>query len=153
MESSNGPTQQDSKGIQVGISPVTTMDDFNRLVPEVMPHIEKALSYTPECSVESTLQRIADGYAVLWVISNSYGKHKGVVVTEIKRYPNFDVAVGHLCGGEDIDEWIHLLSEIEDWAKRQGCRRFEIQGRKGWAKKLPSDYKTDAVVYAKEFLQ
>ena len=135
------------------IQPIYTQDDFNQVVPDIMPHLNKALSYTPECSVESILERIMQGTSLLWVVTTPYGQHKGVVVTQIKRFPNYDVAIGHLCGGEDIDDWIHLLSDIEEWAQQAGCRKFEIQGRKGWAKKLPSDYKSEAVIYTKEFIQ
>lgn len=50
--------------------------------------------------------------------------------------------------GEAPREWVHLIDELEDWARTQGCTRLEIWARKGWAKML-QDYKLSHVLLEK----
>jgi len=40
------------------------------------------------------------------------------------------------CGGRGVDEWLHLISKIEDFARAEGCQSMAIMGRAGWHRKL-----------------
>lgn len=44
------------------------------------------------------------------------------------------------CGGRAREKWLPLLSEVESFAKAEGCQSMRIYGRKGWARVFP-DYK------------
>lgn len=39
-------------------------------------------------------------------------------------------------GGMDLDEWLHYLTSIEQWAKSIGCSHSVVIGRPGWEKKI-----------------
>ena len=51
-------------------------------------------------------------------------------------------------GGEKMSNWLHLKSQIEDYAKREGCVRVIVEGRPGWARVLP-DYEVVGVTLEK----
>ena len=54
-------------------------------------------------------------------------------------------------GGVGIDKWLHLLDEIEDWAKYMRCQAVEMFCRKGFIKKLQeNNYKQIYVVLGKK---
>ena len=45
--------------------------------------------------------------------------------------------------GSNIGQWLHLLEEVEAYAKSQGCRKVMWEGRKGWIRLL-ADYEVSA---------
>lgn len=55
------------------------------------------------------------------------------------------------CVGDASKSWVHLIAEVEAYARRNGCIRMELSARKGWAKRLP-DYRIDHVFLEKELV-
>ena len=51
-------------------------------------------------------------------------------------------------GGGFMGEWLHLLEEVENYARSQGCRKVMWEGRKGWIRLL-ADYDVTAWVMEK----
>ena len=37
-----------------------------------------------------------------------------------------------------LDEVLSLIPDLEDFAREHGCKAIRMQGRKGWARVLPS---------------
>lgn len=86
------------------------------------------------------MREIAMGKMTLWVAEDE--KVRGLAITEFIKYPRAKVCVVVCCTGTKLKEWLHYLSEIEAWAKSQGCNRIRPICRKGWAKLLAKmDYK------------
>ena len=87
-------------------------------------------------SVPGMLQRFATKDWILWIVWD--GSVRAVLATELYH----DIS-GMLCctirfaTGKGAAGWTHLLSEIEDWARANGCQRLDMLARKGWAKHLP----------------
>jgi hypothetical protein len=52
-------------------------------------------------------------------------------------------------GGRARSEWLHMLRELEAYARAEGCASMRIVGRKGWMRELP-DYALRAVILEKE---
>lgn len=52
------------------------------------------------------------------------------------------------CGGRERDRWLSLKSNIEQFAKDEGCQYVRIYGRKGWNRALP-DYELMQTVLEK----
>jgi hypothetical protein len=51
-------------------------------------------------------------------------------------------------------KWQHLISEIEDFAKENGCKMMELIARPGWQRVLKIfDYKRTHVVLEKQIKQ
>ena len=65
---------------------------------------------------------------------------KGAMVTQIITYPTGLKAMALLLVGGTMNKWLHLLPQVEAWAKTEGCEISELpRGRKGWVKML-KDY-------------
>lgn len=99
-------------------------------------------------SVPGMLERFAKGEWILWIVWD--GSVRAIVGTELYR----DVSGMKCCmirfaTGRQAATWTHLLREIEDWARGEGCQRLDMIARKGWARHLP-DYKMTHVVLEKE---
>jgi len=71
----------------------------------------------------------------LWAIRTD-NRTVGAVVTEV-----YDTAAGLTCGlpivsGENMAGWLNLLSVVAQWARENGCKRLEGNGRAGWERVL-----------------
>ena len=65
---------------------------------------------------------------------------EGAMVTQIVTYPTGIKVMALLLVGGTMSKWLHLLPQVEAWAKAQGCEVSELpRGRKGWVKML-KDY-------------
>ena len=124
------------------IEPTATAfwDEWRRL----RHHILAALEHAGDTHTEhDILDLLRNDQAQFWPADNS------AMVTEIVGYPNGSHCRIWLAGG-NYDELRELERDrLIPWARQRGCRRIELVGRKGWARRL-KDYKEVAVVMAKE---
>jgi len=131
------------------VTRVTTIDELVSNKDKVLHYLNKVLVKAPEVTVESVLTSIQKGDSQLWLITEE--DVVGIVVTNLVTYPTTKRLLIHLCGGQNIRDWIALyMQTIEEWSKSKGLDGIEIQGRKGWLKLLP-DYSCDRVLMIKEF--
>lgn len=73
-----------------------------------------------------------------------------LAITEIVAYPRIAVCKLLACTGEDAARWVNLLTQIEAWAKAQGCAAMEPICRPGWERHLkPKGYRKTHVVLEK----
>ena len=71
----------------------------------------------------------------LWLLKGESIRAAGV--TEFRHYPTgLRTLNALLIGGSDMRDWVHLWSEVEAWAKHQGCTKVELSGRRGWSRVL-----------------
>jgi hypothetical protein len=112
---------------------------------ERTPLIESALEYGGGTHTVYDIARgVLEGQFQLWVAPNS------VAVTEIVQHPQQKECTVFLCAGV-IAEIEAVRPAIEDWAKKHGCARIVLTGRKGWERVLgASGYKPQWFVLAKE---
>ena len=59
------------------------------------------------------------------------------------------VCIITVCGGSNMKRWLPLIEEIEAYARREGCTRVRIFGRKGWGKVLEG-YQEKHIIMDKE---
>jgi hypothetical protein len=88
----------------------------------------------------------------LWVAGEDGGPISAVAVTKLQQLESgVKQASITLLGGEDesLGGLLKLRNELEAWAKVEGCNRFRVYGRRGWAKRLP-DYQLKICVLTKE---
>ena len=86
----------------------------------------------------------------LWV---KIGKEaKGAFVTKIARYPQKNLLVVILLGGDEFQEWRDEADAVLNaFGKQHNCEYVELFGRKGWGKMLKDiDYKEVTRLFAKE---
>lgn len=104
--------------------------------PYLVGFVDDAVMATASVqSVERIREKIDARDMQLWAIRVD-GKTAGAVVTEI-----YDTAAGKTCGvpylgGVGMNDWLHLLDQIEAWAKANGCVRSESVCRPGWERVL-----------------
>lgn len=87
---------------------------------------------------------VVSGKMQLWAAE------KGCVVTEIIVYPNKKVLHIFLAGGK-LEQITDMQSDVEKWAKAQGCIEMSLAGRLGWKKALKSlGWEEKSVILQKE---
>ncbi|MBT7943453.1 MAG: hypothetical protein HN719_08870 [Alphaproteobacteria bacterium] len=124
------------------IEPIATSfwAEWRRLRHHILAALEHAGGTHSE---DDVLDLLRAGQAQFWPAANS------AMVTEIVGYPQGSHCRIWLAGGE-YDELRALERDmVIPWASSMGCRRIELVGRKGWARRL-TDYNEVARVLAKE---
>jgi hypothetical protein len=115
-----------------------------RAIVEVFPTIKGWLEGLAErsggrWSVSGLLQKFVAGDWQLWMVWD--GKPRAIVGTELYlEMTGMKCCMIRFCTGSGAPEWQHLLGNIEDWARLEGCSYLDMLARKGWAKHLP-EYK------------
>ena len=124
------------------IEPIATLfwAEWRRLRHHILAALEHAGGTHSE---DDVLDLLRADQAQFWPAANS------AMVTEIVGYPQGSHCRIWLAGGE-YDELRALERDmVIPWASSMGCRRIELVGRKGWARRL-TDYNEVARVLAKE---
>lgn len=78
--------------------------------------------------------------AQLWRLGNLWA------ITEVMQGKQFRVIHIVAMAGEYSQS---LVTEIENWAVLNGCKKSYFTGRKGWQKRV-LDYKLDSITMSKE---
>lgn len=120
-----------------------------RVLPHVIGRLQAVVDRSGErYTVASLAELVMRGEFQLWVIGDE--QIRGVVLTELFFAPSGKkVASIRAATGDAAEGWLHLLPELEQWAKSEGCHVVEAIARKGWARRL-TDYKLTHVVLEKE---
>ena len=115
--------------------------------PHARQYVMEAVRYEdPEYSELDIVNFLMSGVLTLFVMEGE--KIAGAVVVSIHEYPMTKRCRIRWCGGEDMDDWIALIADVETWAAQQGCSSVRISGRKGWERVLP-DYAHAGVILVK----
>ena len=108
-------------------------------VDEVWPHVRhllKAACRRTELNAFADIEAdILSGRSLLW-LAWSGNAIEAVAATILINSDTAKVCVITVCGGRGMRRWLPLLGEIEAYAKREGCARMRIFGRKGWLRVL-----------------
>lgn len=91
-------------------------------------------------TVESTIDSLQKDLAQLWLAWDEEKKEaQAVAITQLVFYPSGMKVADFIIGtGKNKGMWKHLMTEMEDWAKAEGCGLIQLYCRKGWARELPS---------------
>lgn len=116
--------------------------------PGVAHLIERAVLRTGLSSFGEIEADVLAARALLW-LAYSDGKTEAAVVTQITKNDCGKVCTIVACGGKVARRWVHLTSEIESYAKAEGCGIVRIFGRKGWARLMPA-YKATHVILERQ---
>lgn len=114
--------------------------EFERVWPFLEPAVERTGgAYDKACvwkAIESQKAQLWPGI-------------KSAVVTEVISYPTGLKSLTQWLAGGDLDELIKIEKVLEKFARKQGCVRVEIIGRKGWKRALDG-YRETGIVLAKD---
>jgi hypothetical protein len=95
--------------------------------------LQNALAYGGDThTVDDVLAQIEIGEARAWL------EEDALIITEIQQYPRSKVIHFWLATGER-DAVIVLSRTVLEWARKQGCDRATLAGRKGWLRVLADE--------------
>lgn len=86
---------------------------------------------------------VLSGRALLWLVNGD--GIECAAVTRLDLTERSKVCTILACGGRGRVRWLHLLNQIEQYAKAEGCTSTRLYGRKGWKRAL-SDYQEIGIV-------
>jgi len=119
--------------------------------PLVEEYLNTALEYSlGEYSIDDIKNACISKNMQLWV---KIGKQaKGAFVTKIAKYPQKNLLIVILLGGDEFQEWRDEADALLNaFGKQNNCEYVELFGRKGWGKMLKDiDYKEVTRLFAKE---
>ena len=129
-------------------------------VPQVWNLLQAEIASIAERShgrltVDSIRQAVMEpdmdgGYRMLaWVAVDENGALLAIAIGGIETFPAAKMFRLYGVSGRERRRWLPLLSEIENWARGQGCTHAILWARKGYARDLP-DYRLEHVELVKE---
>ena len=153
MQTQPAPTEPSPSPFSAGEQPPQLVAIPPEHLGEVFPMVRELLEKVAErsegrYSVPGMLERFARPE---WILCLAWdGSVRAIVGSELYR----DVSGMQCCmirfaTGRGAAGWTHLLAEIEDYARANGCQRLDMLARKGWAKHLP-DYRMTHVALEKD---
>ena len=118
----------------------------------VEEYLNAALKYgLGEYSIEDIKKSCKSKNMQLWVKFNKEGV-QGAFVTKIAKYPQKNLLIVILLGGDRFPEWRDEADALLNaFGKEHNCEYIELFGRKGWKKMLADiDYNEITRLFAKE---
>lgn len=108
-------------------------------VHEFWPHIKdrlhRAVERAQASDWENDVDRIMSGDALVWI---AWDQHQiaAVATTELVNFNGIKHCYITGCGGEKNENWLHLIGELEKFAKDEGCKSIRTLGRLGFRRVL-----------------
>lgn len=95
------------------------------------------------------LAHMISGKVLLWIAWGREGKLLAAVQTMLEQGSEGPICHIMSAGGVQMKRWLHLMENIESYAKSAGCVRTYIEGRCGWQRALRR-YKPVGVILEKD---
>ena len=121
-------------------------EEIDKIWPLVKEKVQAALERNHEGKTLMDDHHVKEmcktGLKQLWVTVDQDDNFKGVCISEIVQYPNYNVGVVNIATGTDLPLWVDKINEFEKWAfEKADCKKLEVYGRPGWKKMLePSGF-------------
>jgi len=104
--------------------------------PAVEKMIDQAYKFADEIVPPDLLEQLRQHYRQLWIVGDGE-KILAAVMTKIILLRSGRCCLITACGGTQGDRWLHLIKEIEAFARFERCGKVQIEGRTGWERKFP----------------
>ena len=126
--------------------------EVDRAWAEAGPLVESAFRRDDgRFDMDEVLASLKEGRRQLWIAFEDGSRVSCALVTQIDVYPRRKVFRVFAIGGRLPAEWRRILGDLEHLAMEQGCTLSEIEGRKGWLRKL-AGYRNPKVLLRKELV-
>lgn len=89
-------------------------------------------------------KQINDGKWILWIARSEKRGLEGIAIGQIEQFPRERHLYLRIVTGKDYPRWVHLLADIERYAKACGCKKIAAFARPGW-KRLLTNYRASHV--------
>lgn len=115
--------------------------------PIVEPMLRRAYDEVDELMPSDLPDALSEGKLLLW-ISAPDGKILAALVTALLPRPSGLACKLMVCGGTDMAIWLGNHTQIEAYAKAEGCTKLFAEGRLAWNRVLPG-YEAKRIVLEK----
>lgn len=86
---------------------------------------------------EDLPDHVAAGKVLIWVaLDDETGTVHAAMTTELIPMRVGLVCWMGQCGGDRMRDWSHFHTQIEEYARAEGCAKVVLRGRLGWEKVL-----------------
>lgn len=120
--------------------------------PVLAPHFRAGIdAVTTSLTIEEVKEHLKAQRWSAWAI---YLRKKPLPIyaaacTNLRKTNSGKVVTISLIGGRDIDVWLpEALAEFEALARKNGCVKIEVEGRRGWERYL-TGFKTVRIIMEK----
>jgi hypothetical protein len=118
-----------------------------KIWPHVVGLLRRAIAATELSDFGEFETDVIAGRQLLWIAWDGLAI-EAAATTHLSRINGRTVCTITACAGRVMDQWLPLLSKIEDYAKAEGAGRMRIYGRKGWVRVLDG-YKAEFTIMEK----
>ena len=120
--------------------------------PAVEPMIAEACKTSRGRFGTDYWHEFCKGSGTLWVATNIADEINAVAIAMIMQQGARRICRMRGVSGENMPSWVSHISDVEQWAKSNGCDGMEIVGGRGWERVLkPYGYSLTHVVLEKDF--
>lgn len=124
---------------------------------KVGPMLQKVIDKQDEWSLQGIYEKLVTPPVDITAMQLWFIEGHIALITQINYFPQTGIkkCLIFMCGGENIDECLHLYSQIETWAidyfkLQKGKDKMLIWGRDGWKKLMePFGYKVKTICLEK----
>ena len=132
------------------------LEDIEGLLPHIDHLILRGCDHSfGEVTQQELIDDLFDCKMQLWVVYDEgrdidNGRIRGIVVTRIGQATS-GISIGEVAimAGDGIAEWVHLVTQLEDWARAHGCSKIQAITRKGLVRYL-SDWTLTSYIVEKD---
>jgi hypothetical protein len=119
--------------------------DVAKTWPIARDLIRSAIERTELSDFADIEKDVLSGDQLLWLAISD--RVEAAATTHLSR----NVCTVTAVGGYQRERWLSLRSEIEKYAKNEGCHTIRAYGRKGWERVLANDgYRVEHVILEKQ---
>lgn len=107
---------------------------------EVWPHVREGFARLIDkrgdglWRIEDYERALEEARMQLWLVTGR--AVLAAILTEVVIEPQGKKCRVLMLHGRERHRWLHLLTQIEEWARGAGCTLVEVIGRRGWQRAL-----------------
>lgn len=119
--------------------------DVEQYWPAVEHLLRRAIERVGLSDFDDVTSALFTGSHLLWIATED-DEVAAACTTELRKINDHLICVIVACGGAGMPKWLHLISQIEDYAKAEGCKSMKIIGRPGWERVLDGFHREYAIL-------
>ncbi|MCC6779765.1 MAG: hypothetical protein IT537_24555 [Hyphomicrobiales bacterium] len=105
---------------------------------EFWPHVEPFIAAACRRGLHDLAgaeQAVRSGAALIWIVWDGESI-VAALTTELHRINGRKLCFIAALGGNERRRWLHLIADVESWARAEGCVAMIVMGRLGWQREL-----------------
>jgi hypothetical protein len=144
MKSSAAPAPDPTVQL-ICVSPTSVRDIW----PLAKPLLRLAIARTSLGSFSKTESDVLCGNTLLWLAVEGDRRSLSIIAVALTELQQTDAGIACVitaCAGKKMPRWLHLIHEIEEFARREGCTCVRLFGRRGWSRALQGYFQKNFIL-------